>query len=189
MQRARPTIHTAHGRLTRLFGRIVRYTYQARNQVYSVELERQGDRVQAIVNGQKFDITLVRWDGDGLAFMVGKMPYLAYLVTDRTRRWIFFQGRSFLLEPATFLPSSRADGQTSPSSAILENMIRAPMPGQVRAVYAAQGDPVEKGQTLLLLEAMKMEIRIQVPRAGRLRRLGVQTGQAVERDEILAEID
>jgi biotin carboxyl carrier protein len=74
-------------------------------------------------------------------------------------------------------------GQTSG-----EDILRAPMPAQVRALQAAEGDWLEKGQTLAILEAMKMEIRIQAPHAGRLIRLLVSEGQSVDRNQVLAEI-
>ena len=47
---------------------------------------------------------------------------------------------------------------------------------------------VEKGQTLLLLEAMKMEIRVSAPRAGQVSRLLVREGQTVQKDQVLVEI-
>jgi biotin carboxyl carrier protein len=62
------------------------------------------------------------------------------------------------------------------------------MPGQVRAVNVEEGALVTKGQTLLLLEAMKMEIRIQSPQNGVVRKLLVQQGQTVEREQMLIEI-
>ncbi len=62
------------------------------------------------------------------------------------------------------------------------------MPGQVRAVNVKEGDAVTKGQTLLLLEAMKMEIRVQSPRDGLVKKLYVQQGQTVEREQLLVEI-
>jgi pyruvate carboxylase subunit B len=48
---------------------------------------------------------------------------------------------------------------------------------------------VTKGQTLLVLEAMKMEIRIQAPRDGKVAKLFVQQGQTVEREQMLIEIE
>jgi biotin carboxyl carrier protein len=60
------------------------------------------------------------------------------------------------------------------------------MPAQVRSVEVYEGEQVEKGQVLLLLEAMKMEIRIQAPRAGKVVKLSVGEGQPVERDQVLA---
>ena len=46
-----------------------------------------------------------------------------------------------------------------------------------------------KGQTLLVLEAMKMEIRIQAPQDGKVKKLLVKQTQTVERDQILIELE
>jgi biotin carboxyl carrier protein len=62
------------------------------------------------------------------------------------------------------------------------------MPGQVRAVLVNVGDSVEKGQALALLEAMKMEIKIAAPHAGKVAQVLVQVGQVVERGQQLFEI-
>jgi biotin carboxyl carrier protein len=62
------------------------------------------------------------------------------------------------------------------------------MPGQVRAVNVAEGESVTKGQTLLVLEAMKMEIRVSAPRDGVVGKLLVQQGQTVDREQVLIEI-
>ncbi len=66
--------------------------------------------------------------------------------------------------------------------------LEAPMPGQVRQVEVIEGDAVSAGQTLLILEAMKMEIRISAPHAGIVSRLLAQVGQTVERGQMLAEV-
>jgi biotin carboxyl carrier protein len=63
------------------------------------------------------------------------------------------------------------------------------MPGQVRAVNVSEGEAVVKGQTLMLLEAMKMEIRIQAAMDGQVRKLFVVQGQTVEREQALVEIE
>jgi biotin carboxyl carrier protein len=65
----------------------------------------------------------------------------------------------------------------------------APMPGLVRSVNIEEGEAVMKGHTLLVLEAMKMEIRIQAPRDGLVKKLLVKQGQTVEREQILIEIE
>ena len=63
------------------------------------------------------------------------------------------------------------------------------MPGQVRALNVSEGDAVTKGQTLLVLEAMKMEIRIHAPQDGVVKKLFVKQGQTVEREQILIEVE
>ena len=63
------------------------------------------------------------------------------------------------------------------------------MPGQVRAVNVGEGEMVTKGQTLMVLEAMKMEIRIQATMDGKVAKLLVKQGQTVEREQVLIEIE
>ena len=67
--------------------------------------------------------------------------------------------------------------------------VRAPMPGLVLVLEVAEGDVVEKGQGILIIEAMKMENEIRSPIAGVVRRLAVSTGDAVERDALLCVVE
>jgi biotin carboxyl carrier protein len=62
------------------------------------------------------------------------------------------------------------------------------MPGQVRAVLVAAGDAVKAGQTLVVMEAMKMEIRANAPFDGIVAGVRVQVGDVVERDAALVEL-
>ena len=55
-------------------------------------------------------------------------------------------------------------------------------------VLVGEGERVENGQTLLLLESMKMELAITAPHAGVVRRVSVQPGQQVERGMRLLEL-
>lgn len=61
------------------------------------------------------------------------------------------------------------------------DVLKAPMPGLVLRVDAAAGGTVEQGQTLLVLEAMKMENNLKSPVAGEVAEVFVQPGQAVEK--------
>lgn len=66
--------------------------------------------------------------------------------------------------------------------------IAAPMPGKVIRVLVKQGDAVEAGQGLLVVEAMKMQNEIRSPKSGRVERLLVSEGQTVNAGEALAII-
>ena len=62
------------------------------------------------------------------------------------------------------------------------------MPGRVLDVLVAEGDSVQKGDTLVLLEAMKMELRVQAPGDGQVARVLCAAGQVVERGQLLVEL-
>ncbi len=59
-------------------------------------------------------------------------------------------------------------------------LIAAPMPGKVTRLLAAAGDPVERGQVLAILEAMKMEHRVLAPRDGQVKTVHVAEGEQIE---------
>ncbi len=67
--------------------------------------------------------------------------------------------------------------------------LMAPMPGNVTATHVAEGDQVELGQLLLILEAMKMEHRITAPIAGTVKQLRVAVGDQVDNDELLVVLE
>jgi len=69
-----------------------------------------------------------------------------------------------------------------------KGQIAAPMPGLVVKILVEPGQPVQKGQGILIVEAMKMENEIRAPMAGVVKEIKVQLQQAVEKGEILAVI-
>ena len=66
--------------------------------------------------------------------------------------------------------------------------LTAPMPGRVIAVRAAEGASVQAHQTLVVIEAMKMEHAVVTPLAGTVTHLAVKVGQQVQRGDLLAEV-
>jgi 3-methylcrotonyl-CoA carboxylase alpha subunit len=67
--------------------------------------------------------------------------------------------------------------------------ILAPMPGKVIAVDVAEGQAVEAGQRLLVLEAMKMEHALTAPFAGTVAELSAKEGQQVQVEALLARVE
>lgn len=66
--------------------------------------------------------------------------------------------------------------------------VRAPMPGLVVRVLVNEGDLVREGQSLVVVEAMKMENELRAPAAGRVVRVGVRASDRVEKGAVLVEI-
>ncbi|MGH9150836.1 MAG: biotin/lipoyl-containing protein, partial [Acidimicrobiales bacterium] len=67
--------------------------------------------------------------------------------------------------------------------------VLAPMQGTVVAVAAAVGDTVEPGQTICVIEAMKMENNVTTERAGTVRELHVRAGDTVGAGDVLAVVE
>src|SRR5262245_6095343 len=67
--------------------------------------------------------------------------------------------------------------------------VEAPMVGKVLDVQVSVGDTVDEDDTLIVMEAMKMEINVVAPVAGRVAEIRVAAGDAVETDQVLAVIE
>jgi hypothetical protein len=63
------------------------------------------------------------------------------------------------------------------------------MPGKILSVEKKVGDSVEAGQTIMILEAMKMENEIVAPEAGTIASINVSVNQSVEAGEVLATLN
>jgi len=69
-----------------------------------------------------------------------------------------------------------------------EVIIKSPMPGLIVSVPAEPGQEVKKGQTVVILESMKMENELKAPRDGVIGRVEVQKGDSVEQNKVLVTI-
>ena len=125
---------------------------------------------------------ILRAEQGRLELLVDGERVIAYISSDGAKRWVTINGQTVLL--------TKQSGTTrSGSKHAHSGTLAAPMPGQVRAVNVSEGDTVTKGQTLLVLEAMKMEIRIQAPVDGVVVSLAVKVGQTVEREQELIRVE
>ena len=76
-----------------------------------------------------------------------------------------------------------------PSTSSIEGGLLAPMPGKISEVLIKKDQKVKAGQSLMIIEAMKMEQTIKSPNAGKISKIMVKKGQQVENGESLLVID
>ncbi|MHB0924052.1 MAG: acyl-CoA carboxylase biotin carboxyl carrier protein subunit [Bellilinea sp.] len=158
------------------------FRYQSGQQIAEVNLERQGDGFRAVVDGISYAVEVLDRQPGVLSLRFDGRPLTVYWASDGGVKWISQGGCTYRLDRPS-PRSSHAAGEPGGGTAV-----RSPMPAQVRAVQVIAGDAVERGQVLLLLEAMKMEIQIKAPAAGQVKRLLAAAGQTVDRDQLLVEI-
>jgi biotin carboxyl carrier protein len=86
------------------------------------------------------------------------------------------------------LTGGRPTGRLAHAAAEGSTAITAPLPGSIAAVRVTEGDTVEAGQLLLVLEAMKMEHRISAPAAGAVKAVNVRERDQVREGDVLIEL-
>lgn len=76
----------------------------------------------------------------------------------------------------------------APEAAAGANSVTAPLPGSVTVVNVKAGDAVKAGQTLIIIEAMKMENEVLAPADGTVTAVHVSGGQAVQQGDALLDL-
>jgi biotin carboxyl carrier protein len=137
---------------------------------------------QALVNRSLHGVSVLQAEAGELVFEMDGLQVQALVAKEGRKTWVHLDGRTYLLERV--LEQALAAGLTEG-----DRILRAPMPGQVRQVLVEVGQEVKAGEVLVLLEAMKMEMRIQAPHSAKVALLAVSAGQNVEREQILVELE
>ncbi|PWU16879.1 MAG: acetyl-CoA carboxylase biotin carboxyl carrier protein subunit [Bdellovibrio sp.] len=98
------------------------------------------------------------------------------------RLWYHWRGETRVWEPSQ--RRGRGSGEQ-----IAREVIVAPMPGKVTKILRQIGDPIQAGDLILVMEAMKMEYSLRAEVAGRIGRLECQVGEQVSLGKKLAQIE
>lgn len=158
------------------------FVYEVDGRQRTVTLERRPDgSLAAAVDGQPLAMTAAALPDGGWRLTVDGRRMTAYAAAHGSARYVNLDGQEYWLT----VPEARATRRRAAGGGDLT----AQMPGQVIEVLVAVGDAVTRGQTLVILEAMKMEIRAAAPADGVVKRLLVRPGEVVERGQLLAEIE
>lgn len=159
----------------------VRYEWDGK--LFELQLEREGaDSYRAVQGDTSYQLEVLNIQPGQVTLVLDGRPVTLNWADEGSRKWVSAGGCTYVLDR----PSDR--GRRRSGEGDTSAQLRAPMPAQVRSIEISPGDAVERGQTLLLLEAMKMEIRIKAPRAGLVARVLAAAGQTVERDQLLVEL-
>lgn len=162
------------------------FTYTHNGETYTVQLERLPDGTYRVnVGGRVYNFTAETVEGGwALAFPESGARTMAYVVADGDTRLVSVSGETY-----TLTHESQRQGRRSTALSAHSGDVTAQMPGQVREVLVSAGETVARGQALLILEAMKMEVRATAPTDGRVKRVLVTAGDVVSRGQLLAEIE
>ncbi len=149
-------------------GELVR-RYLLHGRKHEVRVSRTAGGWSAVVDGVENGAVSFGRDWSAQASAMG------VVVTHNDRRWVFLRER----RRRTGAGRSRSSGA---------NVLRAPMPGTIIEVLVSVGDEVEAGQTLAVMEAMKIEHLLTAPNAGVVTAVHASAGASVDEDAVLIEL-
>ncbi|MEO9151456.1 MAG: biotin carboxylase N-terminal domain-containing protein [Lapillicoccus sp.] len=133
------------------------------------------------VDGRRLDVTVLSTTVDEVDLVAGGVRRRYRVARSGRTAYVSWASGSLTLEAVPRFPD--AEDALTPGSLV------APMPGTVVRVEVVAGDTVRARQTLLVLEAMKMEHPVTAPTAGVVTDLAVVVGQSVDSGEVLVVLE
>jgi 3-methylcrotonyl-CoA carboxylase alpha subunit len=109
----------------------------------------------------------------------------AFVAGDEHGTWVFIEGRTFRFDKVR-KGSKRFERVRRGSRGLTD--LSAPMPATVLRILTAPGKTVRRGETLILLEAMKMELPLRAPQDGTVTEVRCAEGELVQPGSILVEM-
>ena len=168
--------------------RAIKTTYTAGDSAYEVRLTpHDAHTFTAQIAESTFAVRITLENnlllGDGsLSFTVDGHRQQAVIVQRADDRWVQLDGHTYHLLWQTPLP---LPGRLLAA----EGSLKAPMPGQIISIHIEAGQSVTTGDTLVTMEAMKMEHRIQAPYNGTVSAVHYSVGDSVQADAVLLELE
>ncbi|MEL6149309.1 MAG: biotin/lipoyl-containing protein [Chloroflexota bacterium] len=164
----------------------MKYQATINDKQYEIEITPDGD---LFVDGKRRTVDFLSL-GETLYSVIAETDSHEVLVGDQDapNYEVQMHGRLYnvrVMDERSLLLSNRRGGDFTDSG---EVVIKAPMPGLIVDVPVTEGETVEKGQTVVILESMKMQNELKAPREGTVQRIGASAGESVEQNKILITI-
>ncbi len=153
----------------------------------TIALDKKGEAFIIRCGDQAQDADIRRISAGEILVRTGGHSEIVYIAREGERRFISAGGRSFTVtEPSRDAGRFTEGEERSPDGMA---SIKAPMPGKVIKINVAEGQEVRKNQSLVIVEAMKMENEIRSAADGVVKRIHVSAGELVDSEKTLIEIE
>ena len=152
---------------------------------YEVEVQKDGS---VLVNGEPREVDFLALGPSLYSVIRDDKSHEVVIESNEGMIDVLMQGKMYsgkVLDERAQLMATRGGGVLDDTG---EVSIRAPMPGLVVSVPVQEGDEVQEGQTVVILESMKMQNELKTPRDGVVQRISCEEGQSVEQKRVLVTI-
>lgn len=155
-----------------------------------------------LINGTEFKVKDYKMEGDVLSFILNDTRY-SFNLLSRENGELIIEGKerfranvgALNKDGESIIVAGEREGIVSLSGKRMKKSkghdggLTSPMPGKIFKVLKEKGAEVKKGETILILEAMKMEHAIRADKDGKIKKINFQTGELVQGGVVLAELE
>jgi biotin carboxyl carrier protein len=164
----------------------MKYIATSGDEEFTIDVNREGE---VTVNGVTHAVDIRGIDGDSLySLIVDGKSYDIFIDEHDENFVVVMWGSLFEVKVQDERTRRLAGLRRGPVAPVGEVLIKAPMPGVVVNVLVSEGQPVETGDIVVMLESMKMQNEFKSPRAGVIHNVRVKPGDKVDQNQIMVTI-
>lgn len=160
------------------------YIVKVGDKTYKVEVMRVGDKFKILLDNNELNVDVAKISSSQLSLIVNNKPY-NIIIENNTN--ILVQGELFNVEVVDERLQSLTKAKKETKKA--EAKLIAPMPGLIVSIEVKEGDFVQEGTGIIIVEAMKMQNEMKSPKDGIVKKILVKEGTTVNSGDTLAIIE
>ncbi len=155
------------------------------NKEYKLKIhERVENQVQVSLDGKTYEVSIDFIQADEFLMKIDGRVYDAIVTTNSNSYSVSLNGKDIHIAKKTALQLLRGK-----NSVAKKKEVKTSMPGRIVKVMIKEGDEVEEGQPVMILEAMKMQNEIKAPQPGKVISIRPKEGESVETNSLLFVVE
>jgi len=157
------------------------YTFKFQDEIYRVDLEEEGDHIKVAIDDKEIPVEFTQIDPNFYSIITDNASHSIGVLKRGKTLEIFINGELYEFESVSGLEMYK---KTEVAASGVQE-IKSPMPSRVVKITKGEGEEVEEGEGVIVIEAMKMESELKSPIAGKISEVRVNEGDAVESGTVL----
>ena len=161
------------------------YKFNFLEKTHKINIEKVDEHYKFIINEkQKYKISDVEVESNLISFKSNNKFYNIYCFSDKDKTYLSINGENYTLELEKDISTKSKSGKQQKG-----NSVFSPMPGLLVKVPVSVGDEVKSGETLAIVEAMKMQNELPSPRDGIVKKINGKEGEQVDALQVIVELE
>ncbi|MCP4726433.1 MAG: acetyl-CoA carboxylase biotin carboxyl carrier protein subunit [bacterium] len=159
--------------------------FSYKDKIFNVSVDNSDKGQKININENSSEISVLSQDENEVVIDLDGERSKYYIASDKDNYYVFYNGRQHLFTKQ----SAGADRAAGMPGAAAGDFISSPMPGTIIKINCREGDDVKENDTLVIVEAMKMENNLRAPADGKIEKINFSEGDLVDAGAPIVEIE
>jgi biotin carboxyl carrier protein len=162
------------------------FEFNIKDNNYKLSLDQKDNKLILHTNNGTVDIDYQILSENCLSLIINNESYTIFVAQYDNKWHIIIRDEEYIIEPSS---TARKKSYATELTEFADNIITAPMPGKILKIKVNAGDRVTKKQSLIIVEAMKMEHDIRAPFDAIVTKINFSEGQIVDTQSPIIELE